>query len=105
MLFLEATAEGDWYDVIGRVRAAIAACGVVLGERPFSGVLVTFHFDLYPEKRRTLAQCLAEQHVFLDAGSTARLNAPAGTSTEAMLAVRLPQGDPDKKHPAPQVPG
>jgi len=109
VLRFSAVARGDWYEAVGRVRAAIAECGFVLGERPFSGVLVSFEFELEASLAGRFGASLFDRGVRLDdASAQALANAIAACAGDAllgMLSVSFPGGDPDKHLPIPAVPG
>ena len=109
MLFLQGIARGDWYGAILRVRAAVNECGFVLEEHPFSGIMMNFRIELLRECAGRFRLELEQRAVLLDATSLENLRAECGSPSrepiEAMLVVLLADGDPDKVHIVPAVPG
>jgi hypothetical protein len=109
MFLLSAIARGDWYEAVGRVRAAVEECGFVLEERPFSGIMVAFRIELRAARAGRFSDALRTHAVILDAASEAALVGAIAACTsdvlEGMLSVSFPDGDPDKSRPTPAVPG
>jgi hypothetical protein len=109
MLFLQGIVRGDWYGAVVRVRAAVNECGFVLEEHPFSGILMNFRIELLREHAADFSTALEQQAVHLDAISLANLSAECGSPSrepiDAMLVILFVDGDPNKTHVVPAVPG
>jgi len=109
MLFLQGIVRGDWYGAVLRVRAAVNECGFVLEEHPFSGIMMNFRIELLRECAGRFATVLEEQAVVLHVTSLENLRAECGSQSrepiDAMLVILFADGDPDKIHIVPAVPG
>jgi hypothetical protein len=109
MLFLQGIVRGDWYGAVLRVRAAVNECGFVLEEHPFSGIMMNFRIELLREHAGGFSTALEQQAVLLDATFLANLRAECGSPSrepiDAMLVILFADGDPDKTHVVPAVPG
>ena len=84
-------------------------CGFVLEEHPFSGIMMNFRIELLREQAGGFSTALEQQAVLLDATSLANLRAacesPSREPIDAMLVILFVDGDPDKTHVVPAVPG
>ena len=109
MLLLQGIVRGDWYGAVLRVRAAVNECGFVLEEHPFSGIMMNFRIELLREHAHRFNAVLEQQRIVLDTTSLANLRAECGSPSrdpiDAMLVILFVDGDPDKTHIVPAVPG
>ncbi len=108
-LSLEGVARGHWYSAVLRVREAVNECGFVLEEHPFSGVMLNFRIELLSERICGFGAALRKHEVVLDLPSESRLRKRVAehrsAPTDALLVVYFPDGDPDKTHLVPAIPG
>ncbi len=108
LLVLQGIAKGDPNDTINAVDDAFGeARASILDVHFFSGVLVSFSFEVEGSHVETLAGALVRAGVTLDDDSLGAMR-EASTLDRAIsgtLAITLAHGDPDLRHEVPKVPG
>ncbi|MBX7196273.1 MAG: hypothetical protein K1X94_29725 [Sandaracinaceae bacterium] len=107
-LVLQGIAKGDPNETINAVDDAFGeARASILDVHFFSGVQVTFHFEVHTSSLETLAGGLARAGVVLDREGLEAMHEGASLDRTlyGSLAITLVHGDPDLRHEVPKVPG
>ncbi len=108
LLVLQGVAKGDPNETINAVDDAFGeARASILDVHFFSGVQVTFHFEVDASGVEALAAGLARAGVVLDEGSLGAIGEASKLErvVSGTLAITLAHGDPDLRHEIPKVPG
>lgn len=108
LLVLQGVAKGDPNETINAVDDAFGeAHASILDVHFFSGVHVSFSFEVDASDVATLAAGLARAGVLLDEDSLGAIGEASklDRAVTGTLAITLVHGDPDLRHEIPKVPG
>lgn len=108
LLVLQGIAKGDPNDTVNAVDDAFGeARASILDVHFFSGVLVSFSFEVEGSAVETLGAALGRAGLVLDEDSLGAMREASklDRAVTGTLAVTLAHGDPDIRHEVPKVPG
>ena len=108
LLVLQGIAKGEPNETMNAIDDAFGeARASILDVHFFSGVHVSFAFEVHGSDVATLGDALARARVVLDEDSLGALQEAKelDRAIQGTLAVTFAQGDPNVRHEIPKVPG